>query len=335
VRLIALALLFAAISGCAEPGVVRVVDGRPELGRFISERAYALYGRGAEAEAAGDLDRAEAAFLLASEQDPESPEIWTRLGAIQCARAPSGPESAQSFARALAIDPAFAPALRERARCAGRRGDGAAALADAERALLLDPDDLDTGLVHAEALARAGKAVEAARAARALAARHPRSAEARRLAEGNAPPEAPLALVDAAILAGDPALAQRRALAARITGAELAVRAAALGRAAMARDLAAVALAADPTDASARIALAAAADLRGDLAALADAMARVPKRTTAPSPLARLLFAEILARRVGADAARTWLGTAPEPPAHGDPLLLATHQRVRGVLPPP
>ena len=32
-----------ALAGCVEPGVVRLVDGREVEGRFVSERAYALY----------------------------------------------------------------------------------------------------------------------------------------------------------------------------------------------------------------------------------------------------------------------------------------------------
>jgi hypothetical protein len=113
------------------------------------------------------------------------------------------------------------------------------------------------------------------------------------------------------------------------------VRAAALGRAAEAREQAELVLGADPADTSARIALAAAADLAGDPAAVAAAMRAIPARGTAPSPLARLVFAEALARRVGPDAARAWLGPAwPDAPASDDPLLAATAARVRTALSP-
>ena len=62
-----------ALGGCAEPAVVRLVDGRPVRGRYISEAAYALFARGAEAEMAGDLGAARRLFELAAAEDPESP----------------------------------------------------------------------------------------------------------------------------------------------------------------------------------------------------------------------------------------------------------------------
>ncbi|HVY45506.1 MAG TPA: hypothetical protein VHB21_06480, partial [Minicystis sp.] len=52
---------------------------------------------------------------------------------------------------------------------------------------------------------------------------------------------------------------------------------------------------------------------------------------TPPSPLARLLLAELIDRRVGRDAARAYLGSPP--PASGlDPLYLRTAERVRARL---
>ncbi len=109
------------------------------------------------------------------------------------------------------------------------------------------------------------------------------------------------------------------------------MRAAALGRAPLAREQAALVIGADPGDASARIALAAAADLFRDPTALDAAVRGVPRRSTAPSPLARLLFAEVLARRAGANAVQAWLG--PTLPATGDdPLLAATEERVRTAI---
>ena len=80
-----------AIAGCAEPGVTRVVEGRPTEGRFISTAAYALFARGAAAEANGALVPALRAFEMAAAEDPGSPEIWTRLGALRCLIEPPGP----------------------------------------------------------------------------------------------------------------------------------------------------------------------------------------------------------------------------------------------------
>ena len=94
--------------------------------------------------------------------------------------------------------------------------------------------------------------------------------------------------------------------------------------------------AADPADLSARIALAVAADLARDPAALGAAMDAIPTppaALTPPSPLAGLLFAELLFRRVDEGAARAWLAALPaESPARAAPddaLLLAVSARVR------
>jgi tetratricopeptide (TPR) repeat protein len=346
-----------ALAGCGTQTVVRIVDGKPEEGRFISPAAYAYYARGADAQARGDLGGAQRAFELAIAHDPASPEIWTRLGALRCATAPPPgvPRNALlAFERAGALDPGSGPLHRELARCLLARGDASSALVEAERALSLDPDDLATALVRADALERTGRLDDARWALRATAARRPTAAEpwlallalARRTdddalareAEGHVAERggvvrdpSPLAAVDAALQAGDLAGAQRRALQARLPGAEVALRAAAMGRAALAREQAALVLGADPADASARIALAAAADLAGDEAALGEAMRAIPRRVTPPSRLGRLLFAEVLGRRVGPGAARAWLG--PEVgPGSKDPLLAATEARVRGTL---
>ncbi|MFS8069158.1 MAG: hypothetical protein ACMG6S_22585 [Byssovorax sp.] len=95
-------------------------------------------------------------------------------------------------------------------------------------------------------------------------------------------------------------------------------------------------LAADPADITARIALAVAADLAGDSGALAAALESIPPSPaalTAPSPLAALLFAEVLDRRVDSVAARAWLGALPAAwpatSAPGDALLAAVSARVR------
>jgi NADH dehydrogenase/NADH:ubiquinone oxidoreductase subunit G len=146
----------------------------------------------------------------------------------------------------------------------------------------------------------------------------------------------PLAEVDAAIERGDLAAARSSARHAHLPAAELAVRAAALGHADLARAQAALVLGADPASSSARVALAVAADLAGDAelfaTALDDAQAGVPAQ---PSPLARLLFAELLHRRAGRDAARAFLGPDDAKEATGapaDPLLVAVRKRVRARL---
>src|SRR5262249_46255631 len=125
---------------------------------------------------------------------------------------------------------------------------------------------------------------------------------------------------------------RRAAHHARLPLSEIALRAAALGRLAAAKTQAEVLVGADPSDASARIALAVAADLAGNADALAGALTGIPAALTPASPLARLLFAELLDRRVGPAAARDFLGALPGEEAPGDALLEQVARRVRARL---
>jgi Tfp pilus assembly protein PilF len=336
-------------------------------GRFIPYEAYARYGRAAEAEARGDLDLALALYTRAADADPDSAEIWTRLGAVRCAIVGKRKPAEDAFERAEEIDSAYEPLWRERARCAAADGRLREALGYADQALALDPDRDEVVLLYASLLERTGRVEEAERllaalviqrpssvpgwlaryelalrrgdrvgaerAARELRVRAPRLSA--RIAQEQ-PIFSPLAEVDAAIVKGDLAAARSSARHAHLPAAELAVRAAALGRAELARAQAELILGADPASSSARVALAVAADLAGDAALLAtaldDAQAGVPAQ---PSPLARLLFAELLHRRAGRDAARAFLGPddakeATDAPA--DPLLAAVRKRVRARL---
>jgi len=82
-------------------------------------------------EALAVLDRVVAA-------EPRHSAAWLERGyTLEALR--SEPEAAESFARALAIDPNLAPALGKLADIAAKRGDQAAARDQAERALALDP----------------------------------------------------------------------------------------------------------------------------------------------------------------------------------------------------
>jgi Tfp pilus assembly protein PilF len=356
-----------ALSGCPEAGVVRVMEGREVEGRFINERAYALYAVGAEAEVRGDLPTALRAYDAAAAEDDGSVEIWTRIAAVLC-RAGDAVGAADAFERATGYDAEYEPLWRERARCELSRGRADQAVRAAQRAVELDPDRDETVVLHAQALERAGKRQDARRALVALTIRHNRSVEAwralyeharrtgdtawadraaRQLRElapmrarggaDGAPLRPPLSEIDAALAADDLPTARRRAKAARVTASELAVRAAALGRSATARAQAELVLGADPSDGAARVALAVAADLTREDAVLARAMAELPPARdgtlNAVSPLARLLFAELLQRRVGGEAAQAWLGSLAPRPAPPDDLLLAqVDQRVQAKL---
>ncbi|WP_437283080.1 hypothetical protein WME90_21635 [Sorangium sp. So ce375] len=354
-----------SIAGCAAPRVARSIDGQIIEGRPIAAYAYALYAIGAEAEARGDLATALEAYELAERGDPDSADIWTRVGSVRC-RLGRGEAADAAFERARAIEADYEPAYREQARCDLAAGRLEAALRRIDRAILLDPEGDDGALLRAEILRRLGRTDDARLALRALVVRRPRSTEAwraqhavaveagdraaadqaaRRLRELAAPGAAALgrrlpsggrlAEVDEALVLGELRRARRLARDADLTPAEVAVRAAALGRVGEAREQAELVSAADPASASALVALAVAADLSGDLDALTracdalDLSAAAGGPTVGPSPLARLLFAELLFRRVGRDAALTWLGPLP-PPAPGAPDALS-HEVERRV----
>ncbi|WP_437719098.1 tetratricopeptide repeat protein [Sorangium sp. So ce448] len=356
-------------AGCAAPRVARSIDGQIIEGRTIAAHAYALYAIGAEAEARGDLATALEAYELAEDGDPDSADIWTRIGSVRC-RLGRGEAAGAAFERARAIEPDYEPAYREQARCDLSAGRLEAALGRIDRAILLDPDRDDGALLRAEILRRLGRTDDARLALRALVVRRPWSTEAwralhavaveagdravaeqaaRRLRELAAPGAAVLGRrmpsggrlseVDEALVLGQLRRARRLARDADLTPAEVAVRAAALGRLGEAREQAELVSAADPASAEALVALAVAADLTGDLDALTracdalDLSAAAGGPAVAPSRLARLLFAELLFRRVGRDAALTWLGP-PLPPAlvGGDALSQEVERRVHREL---
>ncbi len=405
---ISLVALTASV-GCTPATVVRVIDGREIAGRFVSDRAYALYARGAEAEARGDLPDARLQYLSASEQDEDNAEVWTRVGAVSC-QLGRDDDSEEAFSKAAARAPDYEPLYRERALCTLARVDLAdvsvraasgdrlrGAFEDAAKSLALDPDSEEAALLYARAAEAAGDLVKAERglrelvvllpgriagwralrdfatrrgdtaaAARATAALEtlgaartatfePRPAQSTTAtphsATNGAPPattsatnDAPptttnaardagaLADVDAALARGSLEDARTAAKRARLPPAELAVRAAALGRGQLAKTQAELVFKADPTSASAAIALAVASDLLHDDAGVATALASPAALTTPPSALARLLFAELLQRRTDRDAALAYVGPLTAPAPDTESLLRAVTERVRASL---
>jgi tetratricopeptide (TPR) repeat protein len=311
--------------------VVRVVDGVATPGRFIDDIAYAAFAMGAELEARGFPREAFEAYLHAAARDPESVEVWTRVGATGCAI--RVPEGERAFSRAETLDPSFEPLWRERALCHERRGNLARALSASERATALDPEREDTVLVHARLLARVGRRDEAQRWLEEASLRAPSSvdvwvalvdlarerrdplwaahAEARLnglLASRGlrprkpAPDDALWEPVDAALIAGDLAEARRCVRRARIDARLLAARAIAVGRPRLALAEADLRLQADPDDSDARVALALAADLSGQAERAADTLAAVDSALPL-GEIGRLLLTELLWRHVGKEAA--------------------------------
>jgi hypothetical protein len=215
-------------------------------------------------------------------------------------------------------------------------------LADAEHAariaVSLDPSRVECALLLSLVLERQERIDEAARWLQGLVVRNPTSVEAqeamaafaertrddarrdaaeRALAELGArtnrktlasKARTSVADVDAAIARGAFDEARRLAIRARVSSGALALRAAAVGAASFARTQAELVLAADPGDADARVAAAVAADLLRDDDALERATTAVPSSRAPLSPLAGLLMAELLERRVGPAAKKAWLG---------------------------
>jgi tetratricopeptide (TPR) repeat protein len=332
-RILGAALAVASLAGCAARApVTRMVDGHHVEGRYVADRAYAAYLRGVTLEAKGELAAARAAYDEALGEDPESAELWTRLGAISCTGARSdGGAALRAFDRAVRIDPEYEEAWTERARCHLAREELEQALGAARTAVSLDPDRREPVLLLVKVLGRLSRASEARAWLDGLVIRDPGSAAALGDLDSNKngsradPLAQTLGEVDGALLRGNDGLARRRALAARLSSGQLAVRAAALGRASFAREQAAIVLGADPGDTDARVAAAVAADLARDDAALARALASLPDGSTPLSPLARALLAELVTRRVGVEARTAW-PNAPEG-AVTDPLLRAVENR--------
>ncbi len=321
--------------------VTRVVDGRVEEGRFISPVSYSAYARAAGLEALQQLEAAEAAYQEALRFDPYSPEIWTRLGTVRCA---SGRQDArEAFDEAERIAPDFAPLWYERARCELGHDQAALALESAQRSLSLDPDYLPTTKLIADALTKLGRRDAAARYLDALVALYPHvpavlkwradlagkdesgkdeSVEARRAA---------LARLDQALMGDQLAEAREIALDQDVSESELAARSVALGKVRSGLEQARALRAADPADGTAWVAELCAADLVGDEAQFSRALHALAESPGLPGPVARILFADLLKRRVGAEAARSWLAATPGG-THVDPLVTRNEARLEREL---
>jgi tetratricopeptide (TPR) repeat protein len=336
-----------------------MVGGHRVEGRFVADEAYAAYLRGVVLETQGHLDAAAAAYGEAIRHDPDSAELWTRIGVLRCAAKtqPGDPATSagpwDAFTHASEIDPDYEETWTERARCHLKRGQLDNAARAARVAVSLDPERSEAAVLLALILERQGNVVEARRWLDGLIVREPTSIEAhdamlafaarthdeargeaaeRALAELRPArsAEQPLRLarpslseVDAALVQGDFDRARKLALASRLSSGTLALRAVALGSADFAHEQAELVLAADPSDNDARIAAAVAADLTRDEPAFARALSSVPAFTMPLSPLATLLMGELLGRRVGPAARSAWLAAAG-PIGKKDDALLET-----------
>ena len=331
-------LLLLVGLGCGPTEVVRVVDGVEVPGRFISDRAYAAFLVGAEWEARARYEDALSAYLQAAQSDPDNVEVFSRMGWLLCMLDHSK-EAAEAFDAVLERDPRYEPTWRRLARCAEREGRIEDAVLASSRAVAMDPTREETVLLHARLLVAAGRSDAAWPWLRGLALRSPGSepvweaiadhaskrrpawaAEALRRLSAMQRRRGPLPApphvgswhdVDAALVAGDLDEARRRLRLAHLDGQLLAARAILAGRPALALSEAKLRYEADPGDMSARVVAALAADLTGEPALAADVISGIEPQQARLGRVGATLFAELLLRHAGADAAALWLGVTP------------------------
>lgn len=278
-------LPLCALVACAEGagGVTRMADGVRYEGRFVNPEAYAAYLLGVEREAHGEYRSALAAYQEAHAEDPDSPEVWARIGAVRCASspAPGGPLAAgTAFERGLEKDPDYFGNYFERARCAERAHDLQAALRDATAAVARRPSDEPANLLVARLLQALGRAAEARlwlEAFQSYQVASPTLARAldtarRTTKTGAAGGGRPLGAFD-----------QLRA-----------------GSVEQARIQAQTELAADPTNSDAWIAALVACDALRDEACFERVLGSLKSPSLSPSPTALGYLRELVARRAGA-----------------------------------
>lgn len=351
---LALLLLLSSVVGCRRTEVVRVVDGVESPGRFISDRAYAAFLVGAEWEARARYEDALSAYLQAARSDPDNVEVFSRMGWLLCMLGHAD-EAREAFDAALERDPEYEPTWRRRARCAEREGRLDDAVVASSQAVAMDPGRDETILLHARLLTAAGRDEEAWPWLRGLTLRSPGSEEVwEAVAEHGArrrPAWAREALdrlaamerqrgprpteirrggwhdVEQALVAGDLDEARARTRRAHLDGRLLGARAILAGRPMLALTEAKLRFEADPGDLRARVALALAADLTGDRALAAEAITGIETRRARLDRVARALFAELLLRHAGADAAALWLGGDP-----AEMTVAALRQRARDAF---
>ncbi len=334
------ATTLALLLGCRPLTVKRAAFGSTYEGRYIPARAYEAYARGVVAERDGAMNDALAAFEEASRLDPDGAEPLTRIAAVHCSTKRVA-EGLAVLEQAKQLGPSFASVHAEAARCQLMASQPRLALAEAELALVLAPDNgeviellarvLDqlkqtsradalllasclsssgAGLCHA--LEQRAKEAGNAELARAASATHARSGR---------PSKETLSSVDAALRMGDLKLARSRALRAGLAQGELALRALALSRADLALEQARLVALASPDDLASHVAWMLASG--SDRDQLDQAMSPSLSPGTL-SPLGELLLYEWLAARLGA-----LLTIAPPRVATSeDPLLESVSRRV-------
>ncbi len=337
-KALALAALLALACGPAGT-VTRVADGAREEGRYIDAVAYSDYARAALFEAAGNYPAALDAYREAQGSDGDSPEIWTRIGAVECRMAQASKRKDASralsaFREALDRDDTYAAAYAERASCLEALGRKPEALDAARRAVRYDPERVELSEQVARLLFASGRAEEAWVWLEALVARQPGSPRAwqtferaavserdvvrmqranrAEVALGLTPsdhrpsPRLPDDTLDALLLAGELKAARAAAVARRVRPSALAVRAAELGVLDVALEQALLVLRADPSDADAWVTVLYASQRAGTAEQYEETLRAQAGELDRLSPPAAALFERVLEQRAGGEAARAF-----------------------------
>lgn len=309
----------------------RVFNGQVVEGHYIEPEAYAAYVEGAYREARGEWAQAERAYRRALLSDGQSPQIWTRLGALACRD--SLPRAQEHFERALALEP-FAPTWTERGRCLAAHQRPKEALEAALHGAQLDPRGASSNLLLVR-LYRVTSQPQLARAwlfawllldpeletlaeqlsqesrllgdeelmllARATLQRH----AARRDSPPQAAPTSTPEALEAALRAGELAQARMIASEAALSPLKLATLALESGRADLALEQAELLVRAAPRDSAALITGLQAAALLGEERRFRELLRQSQSDELPPLELAQRLT-DLLRARVGDEAAETW-----------------------------
>jgi Tfp pilus assembly protein PilF len=315
------------LGGCLGSGTVaRVVDGRVEEGRAIDEEAYAASLRAGIADAQGDRVHALEELERALGADPDSPELLARYGGVACRPGRDGPArpgpALAALSRAISLDPTYAPAWLERARCLSLLGRTHEALSAAVLAAENDPSGAETSELVAELLFAAGQPADAWAWLDGLATLEPSSRDAQRallsaalrehdavrerLARealgrlGEQAPNAAASALSDAIARADLSAARRAALDLHLSSSALALRLA-TDAPSIGFEQASSVLSADPSATDAWIAGLAAADELGDRERFELVLRTLAPEPLPPSTLGLELFAKLVARHTGED----------------------------------
>jgi tetratricopeptide (TPR) repeat protein len=280
--------------GCAEGsgGITRMADGVRYEGRFVNPEAYAAYLLGVEREARGEYKNALSSYLDAHAEDPDSPEVWARIGAVECAASTPehGPKAAQvAFERGLRNDPDYFGNYLERARCAERAHAFSVALSDATAAVARRPDDESANLMVARLLQALGRGAEARAWLEGLQTYRTPSAAAARALEATRRSAGTSAAAVSNSTSAPTSSSTRSAAFAELQS----------GRAERARKQAQLELDADPTNSDAWIAALVACDALRDTQCFESALTSLRTPSLAPSQEALGYLRELLDRRTG------------------------------------